>query len=116
MEKNNKELAYINFIKAFFSSEFDYGMVYFTRYLLFEYLSNNENKKYSKGNPIPIGTLLPDKFIINKDEESEYLFRDYYRLDLLLDNSFAEKIVLYISPFVFNCNIMFLFIIMVMKA
>ena len=43
----DKLKAYILLLKAFhFYSEFDFGILYFTRYLFYEYISENEDKLY----------------------------------------------------------------------
>ena len=107
MDKNISFDPYELLLKVFlFCSPFDYGMIFFTRYLLYEYIKENENKIYSEEYQIKIGCLLPDLFISeNKDKEDEYFFENYYGLQLMKMKTFAEKIVIYISPFVFNCNI-----------
>ena len=43
------ETAYTTLLKVFIcNSDFDFGIVLFTRYLLYEYISANEDKIYSK--------------------------------------------------------------------
>ena len=100
------ENTYIVLLKLFlYCQDFDSGIIYFTRYLLYEYISSNENKLFSKENQIDIGCLLPEQFVIDKGNKSEYLFEDFYCLQLMTPKTFAEKIVIYIAPYVFNCNI-----------
>ena len=83
------------------------GSMFIINYILvYEYIKENENKIYSKEYQIKIGCLLPDLYISeNKDKEVEYFFENYYGLQLMKMKTFVEKIVIYISPFVFNCNI-----------
>ena len=105
--ENNKFQAYIILLKAFiYCSEFDFGIIYFTRYLIYEYISENENKIYSKEYPtLELGCLLPEQFVVDKGEKNEYLYDDYYREHLMHPKTFAEKIVVYVAPFVFNIRI-----------
>ena len=104
--ENNVEDAYRILLKVFlYSKEFDYGMIYFTRYLLFEYILLNENKIFSSENQIEIGCFLPEDYVVDKGKENEYLFENYYSMQLMKPTSFAEKIVIYIAPYVFNCDI-----------
>ena len=95
--------AYIILLKAFlFCNSFDFSIIFFTRYLIYEYISTNENKIYSKEFQIEVGSLLPDDFIIDKGNKNEYCFENYYSLYLMKPKTFAEKIVIYVAPFVFN--------------
>ena len=100
----DKLKAYILLLKAFhFYSEFDFGILYFTRYLFYEYISENEDKLYSKENSsIELGSLLPDGFADYSEINNIYFYENYYKLHLMNPKEFAEKIVLYVTPFVFN--------------
>ena len=98
--------AYIILIKVFlYAKDFDEGMIYFTRYLLFEYISSNENKIFSRENKINVGCFLPEIFITDKGETDDFQFESYYSMQLMKPKQFAEKIVIYIAPFIFNCDI-----------
>ena len=58
MEMDNTSETYIILLKVFlYCSDFDFGIIYFTRYLLYEYISSNENKIYSRENQIELGGL-----------------------------------------------------------
>jgi hypothetical protein len=94
---------YIILLKAFlFCQEFDYGIIFFTRYLIYEFISENENKIISSNNiNEKLGNLLPDKYILKRGEKDEYLFDNFYK-ELLTMNEYIEKIVVYVSPYVFN--------------
>ena len=106
MEKDNINKSYLILLKLFiYCQEFDSAIIYFTRYLIYEYISENENKIYSKENQIEIGCMLPERFVVDKGEINEYLFQDFYILELMKPKEYAEKIVIYIAPFVFNCDI-----------
>lgn len=99
---NNDNSVYEFFIKAFlFYKYFDEGLIYFTRYLIYEYISSNEDCKYSQQRNIKIGTTLPKKYI----ENDQFLFKKYYEEHLMKMGEFAESIDIEIIPFVFNVNI-----------
>lgn len=94
---------YTILLKVFlFCQEFDYGIIFFTRYLIYEFISQNENKIISSNNiNEKLGNLLPDKYIIKSYEKNEYLFDDFYK-ELLSMGEYIEKIVVYVAPYVFN--------------
>ena len=103
-ENNNySKEAYAFYLKAFlFSDNFDYALIYFTRYLIYDFIKLNENKKYGE---IDLVDLLPKEFIKNKKEQNYYLFRDYYSNHLLQMKIFAEYSDIIIFPFTFKCDL-----------
>ena len=106
METKDISSTYLLLLKAFiYCPPFDYGILFFTRYLLYEYISANENKIYSKENQIEIGCLLPEEFVSETNDKNQYFFDNYYSLQLMKPKTFAEKLVIYITPFVFNCDL-----------
>ena len=106
MENNDINQTYIIFLKIIlYCKDFDYSIIYFTRYLIYEYISQNENKIYSRENQIEIGCFLPEDFVEDRGEKNEYFFENFYSLQLMNPKSFAEKIIVYIVPFVFNCTL-----------
>ena len=99
------EKAYKSLLKVFlYCPDFDFGIIYFTRYLIYEFIAANEDKIYSREFQLEVGCLLPEDYIIDKGDKNDYLFEDYFSLQLMQTKTFAEKIVLYIAPFVFNTN------------
>ena len=107
--ENNLRKAYIGLLKVFlFCNDFDFGIIFFTRYLIYEYISANEDKLYSKNYQVEVGCLLPDDYQIDKGDKNEYYFENFYSLELMSPNTFAEKIILYIAPYVFNINMIVL--------
>ena len=103
--ENDINMAYNCLLKVFlYCPDFDFDIIYFTRYLIYEYISANENKIYSKKFQVEVGCLLPENFVVEKGNKNEYFFENYYSMQLMQPKSFAEKIVLYIVPFVFNVN------------
>ena len=103
--ENDMKKAYIYLLKLFlYCPDFDFGIIYFMRYLIFEYISANEDKIYSREFQVELGCLLPDEYCIDKGNKNEYLFENYFSLQLMKAKTFAEKIVIYITPYVFNVN------------
>ena len=99
------ETAYTTLLKVFIcNSDFDFGIVLFTRYLLYEYISANEDKIYSKEYMLEIGCLLPDEYIVDRGNKNEYFFENFFYEHLMNPKTYAEKMVLYIAPFVFDIN------------
>ena len=79
-------------IKSFgLYQSFDHSIIYYFRYILYDYIKNNENKKY-KGQ-FPMRSLLPRDY-----EGKEFAFVDFYRNELLELYSFAESIIIYVTP------------------
>ena len=92
-------------LKAFLKSEaFDYSMIYFTRYLIYEFISENENQTLLKGSDAKMGNLLSMNYILNKEGKLEFLFEDYYK-NLMTMNEKAESTAHFIVPYVFKCNL-----------
>ena len=84
--------------------EFEYGMIFFTRYLIYKFISENEDKIYFKGLNLKIGNLLDSKYIINEDGEYKYLFEDFYK-ELMDMGECNQKINIFMTPYIFNCNL-----------
>jgi hypothetical protein len=77
-------------------------MILYLRYLLYDYIKQNENKTYLKTFPIQIGNLLPYQF---ETEDGKFLFDEFYEKYLLNFFTDAEKIVIYLTPFVLQIEI-----------
>ena len=104
--ENDLTKAYQILLKVFlFCKDFDTCLIFFTRYLIYEYISENENKIYSKEYQVELGCLLPEDFVVDKGDKNEYFFENFYTLQLMNPKTFAEKIILYVSPFVFNIKL-----------
>ncbi len=92
----NELTPYIILLKAFlFSNEFDEGIIFFTRYLLYEYIKDNENKFINEKNKIKIFD------IINKKNPEEF----YQKLITLGSEANTDSIYSDVVPFIFNCNL-----------
>ena len=81
---------------------FDYGLIIFFRYIFYNYIKKNENKLYLENFPIKIGNLLPSKYETIK---GEFLFNKFYYCYLLSMFTDAEKIIIYLTPFVLGINL-----------
>ena len=104
--ENDISKAYETLLKVFlFCKNFDDSIIYFVRYLFYEYISANEDKVYSKEYEIELGCLLPEEYMADNGKKNDYLFENFYSLYLMYPKSFAEKIVIYIAPFVFDINL-----------
>ena len=93
-------------IKSFnFCLPFDKGMIYFLKYLLYEFILENKNKIYNSEYSIKIGNLLSDKYI---NEKGDYLFDYFFQDNLLKMDTDVEKIIIYLTPFIikFDINIL----------
>ena len=90
-------------VKSFSTAKkFDYAMILYFRYVLYDYIKKNENKGYLKDFPIQIGNLLPSKY---ETEEGKFLFNDFYEKYLLNFFTDAEKIIIYLTPFVLGVEL-----------
>ena len=102
LDKDNIKEAYLIFLKTFlYCSEFDYGMIFFIRYLIFEYIEKNKNKVYSKDFQIKLGNLLPDQYIT----DNNFKFNQFFQEQIMRMGIYAEKIVVYLIPFILKCNL-----------
>jgi hypothetical protein len=71
--ESNVEKAYKCLLKVFiYCPDFDFSIIYFTRYLIYEYISANQDKIYSREFQVEIGTLLPEDFVAEKGNKNEY--------------------------------------------
>lgn len=77
-------------------------MVLYFRYKLFEYIKINANKVYTKDFSVKIGNLLPAPY---ETEYGEFLWERFFDEYLLRLNVDAEKIVIYLTPFVLKIDL-----------
>ena len=82
--------------------KFDYCLILYFRYILYKYIKQNENKIYTEKFPIKIGNLLPQQY---ENEKGEFLFDSFYENYLLKFYTDAEKIIIYITPFVLGIEV-----------
>ena len=82
--------------------KFDFCLILYFRYILYKYIKQNENKIYTEKFPVKIGNLLPQQY---ENEKGEFLFDSFYENYLLKFFTDAEKIIIYITPFVLGIEV-----------
>ena len=103
LKNKMKEEAYQILVKSFSTSnKFDYGIILYFRYILYDYIRKNENKAYTKSFPIKLGNLLPSQF---ETIDGQFLFNDFYNNYLLKFFTDSEKIIIYLTPLVLDIEL-----------
>ena len=101
-EKYIELSPYIILLKVFlFCPEFDQGIIFFTRYLIYEYIQFNEHKFLSENNRVKILDLFPDTYKNSKNGIKKF----YKDLITMGCEAYNNMIYSYIVPFVFNCSL-----------
>ena len=107
LNSNQIEKAYLTLLKAFnVTRAFDRIMIFYLRYMLYEFISNNSNKLYRKDFPVLLGNLLPQEY---EKEDGTFLYKEYFINDLLKFYTCAEKLAVYLVPFVLKVNLNIVF-------
>ena len=102
VENNNILEAYNAFYKAILcSKDFDFLLIFYLRFILKEYIKKNEKKLYLKSFPVLIGNLLPSIY----EKDGVFDFDSFYQNYLLKMFIPAEKIIIYLTPFVLGMNL-----------
>ena len=102
LKNNNIQDAYKIFILSINSCRtFDLGLIWYYRYTLGKYIIQNMNKFFSSNFDVLIGNLLPEEYEIN----GRFMFEDFFNKYLYKLYSDAEKIVIYLTPYIFGINI-----------
>ncbi len=103
LEKGKTKEAHELFVKCILTCQkFDYGLILYFRYILYLYIKENENKLFSNDFPIKVGNLLP---LAYESQKGEFYFDKFYKDYLLKMFSEAEKIIIYLTPFVLGINL-----------
>ena len=103
LEQEQVSMCYETLIKAFcFCPAFDLAMIFYFKYLLYEFIKENQNKLYSNDFSVPLGNLLPSKY---QDDNNNFDFELFYKEHLFEFGRDAEKIIVYITPFVLKCDL-----------
>jgi hypothetical protein len=107
-KKKDLTLKALNFLtKSFnFSKSFDIAMILYLRYELYEFILFNKEKKFSEDFPVKIGNLLPSQY---ETEDGKFLFESFFSKDLLKLYTYAEKIAIYLTPFILKFNLRIIF-------
>ena len=66
------------------------------KFLIYNYISSNENKIYTQEKNVNIGKFLPKNYKIGE----KYLFKEFYDNSLLRLEKEAETIAVYVLPFI----------------
>ena len=102
VENNNIIQAHQAFYKAIIcSKDFDFLLIFYLRFILCQYIKANENKLYMKNFPVLIGNLLPSIY----EKNGVFDFNSFYNHYLLKMFIPAEKIIVYLTPFVLGINL-----------
>ena len=104
LEQNKIESAYLVLLLGFNYKDgtMDKLMIMYLRYLLYDFISLNKNKVFSKDFPVLLGNLLPSEY---ETENGTFLFDKYFYKDLLVYYTCAEKIAVYLTPFVLKVDL-----------
>ena len=101
LEKNDIIKAHQAFYILLSSKFFDLSLVLYLRFILYDYIKNNEKKLYLEKFPVLIGNLLPSIY----EKEGVFDFNSFYTNYLLKMFIPAEKIIIYLTPFVLGINL-----------
>ena len=103
LNDKQKEKAHEILVKSFSTCrKFDYAIILYLRYVLYDYIKKNEKKAYLKSFPIKIGNLLPSQYETN---DGQFLFDSFYEYYLLNFYTYGEKIVIYLTPLVLGIEL-----------
>ena len=102
IQNNRINDAHFVFYKSLLSCEvFDFSLILYLRYIIYTYIKQNENKLYLESFPVLIGNLLPS----NYEKNGVFDFNSFYETFLLKMYQYAEKIVIYLTPFVLGVDL-----------
>ena len=83
------------------SKDFDFLLIFYFRFILYEYIKNNEKKLYMESFPVLLGNLLPSIY----ENNGIFDFISFYQNFLLKMFIPAEKIIIYLTPFIFGIDL-----------
>ena len=107
LSEDNIKDAYTTLIKAFnVTRVFDRVMIFYLRYLIYEFISDNQNKLFSKKFPIFLGNLLSEEY---ETIEGKFLYEKYYIDNLLKFFTCVDKLAIFIIPFILKVNLNIVF-------
>ena len=100
--------SYSVLIKMFNNiSDFDKGLIAYYRILIYTYIDNNREKTLSEDFPIFLGNLLPSEY---KNMNGKYDYDSFFENYLFKFHQLAERIVMYVTPFILGYNIEILYV------
>ena len=107
LKNNDVKEAYITLIKVFnVTRVFDRVMIFYLRFLLYDYICDNQNKLFKKDFPVCLGNLLPEEY---ETPDGKFLYNDYFLKDLLKFYTCAEKLAVFLVPYVLKVNLNIVF-------
>ena len=102
LEENNFEKAYRIFLISINSCKtFDIGLIWYFKFILSQFILDNKVKHYSTKLNITIGSLLPEQY----ENDGQFLFDQFIEENLLKFNCDVEKIVFYLTPYLFGIDL-----------
>lgn len=106
-EKKKIKYAYEILIKSFNSCrQFDTVMIMYLRYILYEYILENKTKCFSEEFSVLLGNLLPMQY---ETDQGEFLFDKFFEEELLKLYTYAEKLAIYLTPYVLKLDLRVIF-------
>ena len=102
--------AYVVFYKMINNyKDFDYGLILFFKFkfILYEYISQNTKSTYSFKFQVLIGNLLPNDC---QNDDGVFNYSHFYKNYLMKFYQYAEKIIIYLTPFIFGKEIIIKYI------
>lgn len=81
---------------------FDLFLIGFTKIKIMTYMKSNEKCLFSSNFEVLIGNLLPSQY---ENNNGDHLFDEFYNDFLIKLNKEAEKVIIYLIPYVFNVNL-----------
>ena len=107
LDTNNIMDAYLTLLKAYkVTRVFDRIMVFYLRFIIYDFISNNKNKLFSKKFPVFLGNLLSPEY---QEENGKFLYKQYFINNLLRYYTCPEKLAVYVIPYVLKINLNILF-------
>ena len=98
LKKGKVQQGYELYVKSWNNNnQFDNGLILYFRYILYRFIKENENKLYMKEFAVKLGNLLPIEY---ETKEGNFLFWKFYDEYLMKMGKDAEKIVIYLTPYV----------------
>ena len=95
--KDSKTKAYTILVRVSNNYlDYDYGIVLYLKYSIMKYIKKNEGMLYSKEFSVKLDNLLP----IQYQKDGKGFYQPFYERDLMPLGKDAEKIIIYIAPFV----------------
>ena len=108
LSSNTTHKAYTILIKMYNNiPHFDLGLICYMHTLIYDYIHLNECNYYSKQFDVPFGNLLPKECECETDTSlsAKWNYEKFYNDYLYKLYVDAEKIIIYVCPFIFNVNV-----------